>query len=59
MHRLEKVNNSSVNIFELNFYQDKNKWKLNLVPIEISKNDSDRVVDLLLYKNHYVLNKKF
>ena len=58
MHRLEKVNNSSINIFELYFYHDKNKWKHNLVPIEISKNDSDRVVDLLLYKNHYVLNKK-
>ena len=23
MHRFEKVNNSSINIFELNFYQDK------------------------------------
>ena len=52
------LNNSSVNIFELNFYQDKNKWKHNLIPIEISKNKSDRVVDLLIYKNHYALIKK-
>ena len=48
----------SINIFELNFYQDKDKWKHNLIPIEISKIDSDRVVDLLMYKNHYVLIKK-
>ena len=26
--------------------------------IEISKNDSDRVVDLLIYKNHYAIIKK-
>ena len=29
-----------------------------LIPIEISKNDSDRVIDLAIYKNHYVLIKK-
>ena len=46
-------------MFELNFYQDKDKWKHNLIPIEISKKESDRVVDLLIYKNHYALNKKF
>ena len=48
----------SVNIYELNFYQDGEKWKHNLIPIEISKNESDRVVDLLIYKNHYALIKK-
>ena len=51
---VHKFNILSINIFELNFYQDKNKWKHNLVPIEISKNDSDRVVD----KNRYALIKK-
>ena len=45
-------------MFELNFYHDKNKWKHNLIPIEISKNEADRVVDLLIYKNHYALIKK-
>ena len=31
----------------------------NLILIEISKNDeSKRVVDLIIYKNHYVLLKK-
>ena len=52
------MNKLSVNVFELNFYQEKNKWKHNLVPIEFSKNESDRIVDLLLYKNHYALIKK-
>ena len=52
VHRLYKLNNLSVNIYELNFYQDGDKWKLNLLPIEISKNESDNVIDLLIYKNH-------
>ena len=59
VHNFNDLYNLSVNIFELNFYQDKNKWKHNLIPIEISKNESDRVVDLLIYKNHYALIKKF
>ena len=58
VHKFKELNISSVNIFELNFYQDKNKRKHNLIPIEISKNESDRVVDLLIYKNHYALIKK-
>ena len=45
-------------MFEIKFYQDKIKWKNNLFPIEISKNGSDRVVDLLIYKNHYAPIKK-
>ena len=40
--RFEKLNNLSVNIYELNFYPDQNKWKHNLIPIELSKNDSDK-----------------
>ena len=39
VHRLENVNNLSINIFELNFYQDQKKWKQKLLPIEVSKND--------------------
>ena len=58
MHKFEKLNNLSIQMFELNFHQEKNKWKHKLIPIEMSKNDSDRVVDLLFYKNHYVLIKK-
>ena len=56
MHRFEKTNNFSLNIFELDFYQYGNKWKHDLLLFEISKNDeSDKVVDLLIYKNGYAL----
>ena len=57
-NKFEKLNNISINIFELNFYQDQNKWGPKLVPIEISKNESDIVVDLLLYKNYITLSLK-
>ena len=56
--RFQKLNSLSKNIFELNFYQDKNNWKHNLIPVEISKTGSDKVNDLLIYKNHYGLIKK-
>ena len=57
MHRFEKLNNLSKNIYELNFYQDGDKWKHNLIAIEINKNQSDKVIDLLFYKNLYALIK--
>ena len=57
-HRFNELNNLSVNIFELNFYQDQNQWKHKLIPIEVNKNDSDRVIDLAIYTNHYALIKK-
>ena len=37
VHKFEKLNNLSINIFELNFYQDQNKWRHKLIPIKISK----------------------
>ena len=58
VHKFNEVNNLSVNIFELNFYQNQNQWKHKLMPIEISKNNSDKVIDLAIYKNHYVPIKK-
>ena len=58
VHRFNELNNLSVNIHELNFYEDGDKWKHNLIPIEISKNESDNVIDLIIYKNHYALIKK-
>ena len=45
VHKFNELNNLSVNIFELTFYQDGDKWKHNLIPIEISKNESDKVID--------------
>ena len=58
VHKFNELKNLSVNTYELNFYQDGDKWKNNLLPIEISKNGSDNVIDLLIYKNHYALIKK-
>ena len=52
VHKFNELNNFSINIFELNFYQDQNQWNHTLIPIEVSKNDSDRVSDLAIYKNH-------
>ena len=52
VHKFYELNNLSLNIFELNFYQDQNKCKHKLIPFEVSKNESDRVIDLLIYKNH-------
>ena len=57
--KFDKLNNLSLNVFELHFYQDKNNWNNNLTPIEISKNDeSDRVVDSIKYKNLSALIEK-
>ena len=36
--RFSEINNLSINLNELNFYQDDDKWQHNLIPIEISKN---------------------
>ena len=53
--RFNELNNLSINTFELVFYQDQNQWRHKLIPIEISKNNSDRGIDLAIYRNHYVL----
>ena len=58
VHKFEKLKNLSKNIFELNFFQDQNKWTQKLIPFEISKIEADRVLDLSIYKNHYGLIKK-
>ena len=58
VHKYERLYNLSINIFQLIFYQDQYKWKHKLIPFENSKNESDRVVDLMIYRNHYVLIKK-
>ena len=58
IHIFEKLNTLSIDIVELNIYQDENKWKQKIIPTEISKKESDRVIESLIYKNHYVLIKK-
>ena len=56
--KFEKMNNLAINIFELQFYQEGEKWKHKLIPIEVSENNSETVIDLVIYKNHYALIKK-
>ena len=58
VHIFNEVNHLSINIFELKIYQGRNKWKNELIPIQVSKNESDRVIALAIYKNHFVRNKK-
>ena len=58
IHRFEKLTKLSKNILELNFYQDQKNWEQKLVPLEISKIESDKGVDWLIFKNHYDFNKK-
>ena len=58
LHKFAKLNTLSIDIFELNFHQDQNDWKQKLIPIEVSKKDSDGVIDLLFLKTHYALIKK-
>ena len=57
-HCFQLLNKLSINIFELIFYQDQKKRKCSLIPIEINNDESDRVVDLLIYENHYALKNK-
>ena len=37
VHRFNELNKFSINIFALIFYQDQNKWRHKIIPIEISK----------------------
>ena len=45
IHKFNELNNLSIIIFELYFYQHQNEWRHKLIPIEMSKNESDRVLD--------------
>ena len=55
--KFERLNNQlSINVFEYSEDED-NDYKL--VPLYISKNiENRRIIDLILYKNHYILLKK-
>ena len=58
VHNFIELNNLSVNIYELNFYRDGDSWQHKLIPIEISKNESDKVIELKIYENLYALINK-
>ena len=48
----------SVNVFELLSSKRSITWKHKLVPLPIRRKNSDRLADLMVYINHYVLIKK-
>ena len=54
----EKLNNLSINIFQLFFYHDQNEGKPNFIPLDIIFINSDKVFDSLISKNQYVLIKE-
>ena len=58
IHGFVRVIKTFIKTFELNFYQDKSNWKHILIPFEIGENDADKVIDLLICKNHYALIQK-
>ena len=55
--KFDDLNNLSVNVFELFFFQDQNNWRHKLIPIEISKKIHIKLF-LAIYKSHYILIKK-
>ena len=58
VHQFDELNNLSVYFFEINFYRDHNKWRDKLIPVEIGKIYADGVIDLAIYKNHYIFIKQ-
>ena len=48
----------AIKLFELSFCQNGNGGKHKSISIETKKNKSKKVVDLLIYKEHYVLTEK-
>ena len=57
-YKFEKLNNLSVNLFELSFYQEGEEWKQESLTIEISEIDWDRIFHLVINKNFNVPTKK-
>ena len=47
-------------MFESKFCTDNyNDWRYSLIRIEISDTNSDRIIDLMNFINHYNLNKNY
>ena len=53
VHRLGNKNIFSKAVFGLNYYRVRKKWKHKIIPIELSENDSDGVVGLLIFLNFF------
>ena len=53
----EKMNILAFKKFELQFHQKGINWKQKLIPLEVCGTNSETVIDLMIYKNHYDLIK--
>ena len=58
MHRFGKLFNVSIKTFEISINANQKFWKHKLIPFESSKKESDKVIDILIHKNHYVPSKR-
>ena len=54
VHKIEKLNKLSIIIFVLGCHQEQIKWEHSFLHMEFILKNSDRVVALIIYKNHYV-----
>ena len=54
VHNYDKLNKLSKNIFEKSFYRDQNDWQHKSIFIDFSEKNSDKVIDLVIYKIYYV-----
>ena len=59
VRRFIELINLSVNIFEINLYQDGDKWNHRLISIKISKNKSNKIIYLIIYNNMVSLKNYF
>ena len=59
VHKLEKLNDLSINMLELTFHQDQNRRKHKLSPIESRNYFSDKVNDIIIYENQFVVIETF
>ena len=57
VQKIGKLDFLSTVLFQKKFFRDQKNWKHKLLPIEFSKNPSDRGIGLLIYKKHYLLKK--
>ena len=52
---LENLNMLFINTFESSFHQGQNERKLKINPIENNEKDSEKVIVLVIFENHYIL----
>ena len=51
VHKFDELNNLSINIFELNFYQDQKERKHKIIPLELVKTNQIELLTSFLQKS--------